>query len=265
MNHKHSMAGLNVLITRPGEQGKNLEGLIADAGGRPISLPLIKIDPITDAASVRIIQDFIKDLDKYDIAIFISINAAKFGSQWIEKYWPKIPTRLTIVAVGPTTGAALGNLATEIQTCKTGVQSEDILALPVLREVAGLRVALFRGRGGRELLAKTLRARGALVDYVETYERSTTEYEPGHVMRTLIDEQVNAISVTSGQILDCLCQLVDIKANDIRLIPLLVPSQRIRQKAIDAGFLTVIDCAGANDAAILAGLESVNRQRDPRQ
>jgi hypothetical protein len=40
-----------------------------------------------------------------------------------------------------------------------------------MQRMEGRRVVLFRGNGGRELLAETLAARGAKVDIVEAYRR----------------------------------------------------------------------------------------------
>jgi uroporphyrinogen-III synthase len=261
MKQKQSLTGLNVLVTRPGDRGLKLASVIKQKGGNPVVLPLIKITPIVDESTISTTRHCVENLSSYDLLIFISVNAAHYGTQWIHKFWPKLPGELQIVAVGPATADALKPLASVIHYSASGAQSEDILELPVLKDVEGRRVALFRGKGGRELLAQTLRNRGAQVDYVETYERSSPVYASGQVLKTIDENQVNAITITSGQVLDSLSELVDIKTSGINQIPILVPSARIDQLATEVGFRTVINCSGADDQALLNALEQVALKR----
>ncbi|WP_275576186.1 uroporphyrinogen-III synthase [Aquitalea magnusonii] len=52
-----------------------------------------------------------------------------------------------------------------------GSDSEALLALPQLADVAGQHWLIVRGQGGRALLADTLCARGAQVSLAEVYQR----------------------------------------------------------------------------------------------
>jgi len=260
MSETASLAGLKVLVTRPAGQGSTLIEAIRQAGGEAVSFPLLKITPVTDSKRQAEIRHLIQGLDQYQILVFISSNAARFGLQWIDQYWPQFPVGVEVVAVGPATAAALSELPCQVQTSPSGMLSEDILQLPVLRGVAGKKVALFRGVGGRELLADTLRERGAQVDYLETYERRATTNAGSELLELLAAEQINVLSVTSGQILDSLLQLVDITTNGINLLPLLVPSERIRDMAEAAGFKQLGCSHGATDQAVVAGLAAIARQ-----
>jgi uroporphyrinogen-III synthase len=57
---------------------------------------------------------------------------------------------------------------------KAAFDSESVLALPAFQApaVAGRRVLILRGDGGRDLLGDTLRARGAEVEYLTCYHRN---------------------------------------------------------------------------------------------
>lgn len=253
------LAGLKVLVTRPAGQGESLAASIAAAGGQASLFPLLTIEPVADPRRQAEIRHHIQDLDHYQLLIFISTNAARFGLSWIDQYWPQFPG-IDVVAVGPATAAALATLPCPIQTSPAGMQSEDILQLPLLNEVAGRKIALFRGVGGRELLAETLRQRGAQVDYLETYERREPDAGGGQLLAMIRKDGINVIIVTSAQMLGVLGGLIDIKQSGVSLLPLVVPSERIRQAALDAGFVDVHTSGGATDQAIVAALTAIAGQ-----
>ena len=83
--------------------------------------------------------------------------------------------------------------------------SEGLLALPELQNVAGMRVMIFRGDGGRELLGDTLKARGATVEYVTCYLRSKSDLDVGALLTATPD----ALTVTSSEALSHLWEMLD--------------------------------------------------------
>lgn len=248
--------GLNVLLTRPARQSLVLAACIEQAGGKVCQLPLIEIEPVSGEEALAGLKQKILDLDRYDAAIFISTNAAALGIEWIDRYWPQLPDGLEAFAVGPGTARELARLPWPVYHSEKGVTSEDLLALPQLKNIQGKRIALFRGQGGRELLAETLRQRGAEVDYLELYRRRTPDYSASCVDEMLREHRVNVIVVTSSQILEVLLHLLQDRSEFLSL-PVIVPSQRVLEQAKQAGFTQVLDASGAGEEAILQALQSL--------
>ncbi|HLT63729.1 MAG TPA: uroporphyrinogen-III synthase [Pseudohongiella sp.] len=261
---EQTLSGVTVLLTRPVEQSAPLASALRNIGASVCELPLIEIEEVTEPESCEKIKNIILNLDQYTAAIFISINAARFGMRWIDQYWPQLPTGLSAYTVGPGTAEVLREFDWPVFYPQTGVTSEDLLALPGLKNVEGQRIALFRGVGGRELLAETLRARGAKVDYLELYRRHTPDYS-GDVMASLIHQYgINAVVVSSAQILDVLLHSLHHDASLMRTIPVIVPSERVRQKALDAGLNIVVNAGGMDETAVIASLKAVASIIRPR-
>src|SRR4051812_22211475 len=139
--------------------------MIEAEGGRALRFPAIEIEPRAAA----------RPSGNLDMAIFISPTAVREGL----KYLAPPPRGTRIVAISRGTRRELerhgvtGALAAE-----DGADSEALLALPALQQLAGQRIAIFRGDGGRGLLGDTLRARGATVEYVECYRRVRPPSDP---------------------------------------------------------------------------------------
>ncbi len=260
MNSSNDLHGMTVLLTRPARQSEGIAAAIEHSGGKVCQLPLIEIEPLHDPEELEIVKQKILNLDRYSKAIFISTNAAEQGLEWIDRYWPQLPTDLEAFAVGPGTAAALRRLSWPVHCSERGVTSEDLLALPPLKQVQGERIALFRGKGGRELLAETLRERGAEVDYLELYRRRTPDYTNDTVNELISQEPVEVIVITSAQILDVLLHLLS-DHDEIKTLPVIVPSQRVLEQARSAGFTRVLNAGGASDDAIMAALKQLQNKK----
>ena len=75
------------------------------------------------------------------------------------------------IAVGSGTARALGGIGIEGVVSPTRMDSEGLLALPVLQEVSGLPVGLITAPGGRDALSRTLMQRGASLLRADVYAR----------------------------------------------------------------------------------------------
>lgn len=242
------MSGTGVLVTRPAHQADPLCDRITEAGGQPVRFPLLKILDNSNSPPVR---QQLQRLADYQIAIFVSPNAVQFGLAAVNRYG-SLPEELKLAAVGRGTARTLEQQLGHPPDLVPPEQfnSEGLLGLAGLQAVAGKRILILRGNGGRELLASTLRDRGAVVDYAEVYRReapSSEAAEPGWLDKTDI------ITVTSSEALEHLMALTDAE-QQARLFdkPLVVVSERTATRAHELGFhSSVLVAHQASDEAIM--------------
>ena len=249
------LAGKTIVVTRPRDQAGELAGAIAAQGGEALLLPLLEIGPPADPAPLAATV-----LADYAVAVFISPNAVAYSLPALLARQPW-PAGLLPAAVGQGTVKALAALG--IAGCIAPTErfdSEALLALPELQaqRVDGKRIAIFRGDGGRELLADTLRQRGALVDCIACYRRSPPASGAEPLMAAWRAQRLDAITVSSSEGLRYLVDLLD-ESGRARLAatPLFVPHARIAENARALGLANIILTAPA-DAGIVAGLCAYN-------
>ncbi|HYC47691.1 MAG TPA: uroporphyrinogen-III synthase [Burkholderiales bacterium] len=244
------LEGRGVVITRPAPQSAGLAALVAAAGGRPILFPVMEIRDVPPSPE----RDAIIDrLHEYDFAIFISPNAAAKGLEAIGAR-RAFPQGLTVAAIGGGTARALlkhGIRATVVPAGRA--DSESLLAQPELAAMAGKRVVVFRGVGGREVLRNALVERGASVDYAECYERARPPAEASALLRALSAGEVDALVVTSSEGLRSFHALLAQDARRLALTPVFVPHPRIAATAQKLGVDKVV-VTDSGDEGIVATL-----------
>jgi uroporphyrinogen-III synthase len=189
--------GLRVLVTRPAHQNADLVAAIADAGAKAVPFPTIAIvapaDPVAAAALLARFEDF-------DLAIFVSANAVARAFGLLPDGFA-IPTGVAVGAVGRATARALAGRGVPVAIVPSGgSSSEALLAHADLRaeRIAGRRVLIVRGEGGRGLLADTLERRGARVEHAVVYRRVLPEVDEGALVACGLGGGIDAITATSG-------------------------------------------------------------------
>lgn len=254
------MTGWRLLLTRPAAECAALAATLAEAGVFSRSLPLLETEALAETPAQRAT---ILDLPRYCAVIVVSKPAARLGLDLLARHCPQLPTGPRWFSVGAATAQILDQYlqphGLRAACPSEGDDSEALLALPELDQalrVANPRVLIMRGEGGRELIADTLRQRGATVDYLELYRRVRPQYPAGALQRLVDAERINALLVSSAQGLDNLRQLAADAWAELARLPLLVPSPRVAELARAAGARQVIDCRGASAAAVLAALRA---------
>ncbi len=187
--------GRHIVITRPIGQAGKLTGLIKEAGGEVVSFPLIEIAPLDN---YQAFESVMSRLNAFDWAIFISSNAVQNAMPLVSKL--KLPSNLKFAAIGPSTAAELNKFGIQNTLIpQDRFDSESLLALPEMQAVNNQKVMIFRGVGGREVLADTLKSRGAEVHFAECYQRINPQKDLS--MITMLSQQglLDAIVITSSE------------------------------------------------------------------
>lgn len=244
--------GRRILVTRPAAQAETLVQQIGAQGGEPVLFPLIEIGPADDLAPLL---QTVPRLAAYAMVIFISPNAVDFSLPSIlaRRIWP---ADVAVAAIGQSTVSRLAIFGLgDVIVPSERFDSEALLELPpfAAERVAGKKVLILRGNGGRDLLRDTLTARGARVDCVTCYHRSAPT-DGALLVSLLRNNALDALTVSSSEGLHNLMALLDTESQDRLLaLPVFVPHQRIAEAAQALGFKTVV-LTGPADAGIMAGL-----------
>lgn len=254
MSANQPLSGLKIVVTRPREQAAGLAQRIAALGGEPLIFPLLEITSLSDSPDLRA---QVARLADYDLAIFISPNAARHGLQAVLADG-HLPPGLRIASVGPGSSKVLRELGVnEVLEPQGQFDSEALLALPELQAVQGWRVMIFRGESGRELLGDTLKERGAQVEYAACYQRS----KPQQDASVLLGQRLDALTASSSEALGYLGEMLGATGlTQLQGLPLFVPHPKIAEAARHLGWRQVIATAGADDG-LLAGLVTWATQR----
>ncbi len=224
--------GHTILVTRPAHQAEPLCRLIEAAGGTPLRLPTLQIHDNSHAPEI---EHRLAQLSHYQIAIFISPNAVSFGLDAIERCGGMVDL-LMLATVGKGSARVLQQrLGRQPDLIPEGsYDSEALLRLEPLQHVSGKHILIVRGVGGRELLAETLRQRGAVVDYAEVYRRETP---PAPASSEWL-ESADIITATSGEALQNLLTMTPESLRDKLLNkPLVLISRRCAELARQLGFV----------------------------
>lgn len=245
------LAGLTVVVTRPAAQAGRFIDLVQAAGAQCVAFPTLVIDRVEPGPAERAA---VQRTD-WDWAIYTSTNAVEAAAE------PgPLPKAVRNAAVGRATARALAGRDVVVEARPDSANSEGLLALPEFQDVAGQRVLLVKGRGGRTLLRDTLRERGAEVSELPVYERRLAEPAPdalSALRRALGRGQDCCVAVTSSEVLDALLQVVPgDDAARLRDAALLVPGERVVRAARGrhAWRGPVVVAATAEDAAMIDAL-----------
>lgn len=242
-----------VLLTRAEADNRRLAARLDARGIDTVSVPLLHIEALDESGAQR---SMMLELDRYHAVMVVSPVAARVGLERLDKYWPQMPVGIQWLAVGSSTAAILEAEGLAVHTPQSGQHSEALLELPIWNELLrtpALRVLIWRGNGGRELLADQVRQAGGQVDYLELYRR-TAPQGLAEALQDAARQGVGGVIITSGQALEHWHQAADSSWTQQSRWRCWVPSQRLADQARSLGCDDIIVCNGADDEAVLAAV-----------
>jgi uroporphyrinogen-III synthase len=250
-----------VVITRPRAQAAGLARAVEALGRTPVLLPLLEISALEDQSELERVLGRLAD---YALVAFVSPNAIDAVFTRITQW----PAGVTLAVLGEGSRTALARHGIDGASAAivsppdpARSDSEHLLGALDLAALAGRRVLIVRGDGGRELMADALRAAGALVETVAAYRRQVPRLTPelARSLDSLLAQQNDWI-ITSSEALRGLMDLVRaLPVSDavakMQQQHLIVPHARIAETARALG-LARVTLTGSGDERLLAALQS---------
>jgi len=236
---------IHIVITRPVHQAHNIRQQLLAQGAK------VTLFPVMDIQEVGVCDQL--NMDLFDWLIFISPNAVKYAQKYLLNI--NFATK-TMAAIGKKTAETLQHygIQADVVPCQH-FNSESFLQLPATQSVQAKRILIFRGQGGRELLARTLQQRGATVQYAEVYQRVCPQVSAEVLKRQWQQKLLDRIVITSSEGLHNLYKMSH--GDWIKQLPLLLGSPRIQQTAQHLGHQgNIIVANNPSDDAILHCLKN---------
>lgn len=234
-------SAITVLVTRPEPKGKALCEFLEMQGYKTVYFPTIKIIPIEFEYN-----------EIFDWLIFISPQAVYHGIKF------KFPPETQIAAIGRATAEALTEVFHPVTVFpESDWSSEGLLKLEEFQQCEGKKIGIVKGEGGRDWLASALTQRGAWVKEINVYQRALPEINAKPFLELVRQKALDVIICTSNEGLENLKKLLEFAWSELKLIPLIVISQRMKLRADELGFNTSMVAKNPSQEAILQTLEKV--------
>lgn len=250
---------MNILVTRPDERGQALVEALNAQGIFALHQPLFTLEKGRELA---ILSSILSQLNAGDGVFAVSKNAVDFAVETLAQTGFHFRADLQYFAVGQSTAAYFAAKAE--QAVKYPLQSENsegLLDLSEFHQMAGKNLIILRAESGRELVAQTMVARGAIVQNVECYRREPLVDNVPEKISLAKRVGVDTILVTSGEILSLLCEQTAAADQEwLRLCRLIVVSKRIAHLAQELGWAkeTILIVPKADNQTVLEAILNTN-------
>lgn len=248
------LAVWTVISLRPAAQQAVMKRAIVARGATALALPALRLAPMPDTDLAR---NALRAALTCSQLIFTSPSAVRFAAAL---HPLQTPREQRVYAVGRGTANALARHGLRaIHPAERAMRSEGLLSMPDFTPSALARpngdVGVVTAPGGRGLLARALRARGARVRIAEVYRRLPPRFDRRHLGALQSSRAPRALLLTSAEALDnALAALPADATVCLRDALVVASSPRLAQLARERGFARVIEAGSPTPQALLDAL-----------
>ncbi|RRS07399.1 uroporphyrinogen-III synthase [Pseudoalteromonas sp. J010] len=246
---------MKVALTRPVGKSEPLSELLLQQQIDSVICPVLRLNEVavSDAAQAMI--------HEAELAIFVSPDAVRYFSQLAVP----LAGHCAAFAVGEGTADAIQQTLNIKAKYPKQPDSEGLLALQQLSSVEGKRVLLVKGKGGRPVIAQTLKARGAIVDSLVVYERTAVKDTSDSWLDHWRSQQIEGIVITSNSAADAIFNTQSSASKDwLAQCTFFVVSQRIAehvQQSYNIEQSQIVVCHGPDNRAIAGSIIDYTKQQ----
>jgi uroporphyrinogen III methyltransferase/synthase len=191
--------GKRIVITRALDQAPEFARMLEEAGAEVLSFPTIQILP---PKSWEPIDQAIRDIASFDWALFTSVNGVRAFFNRLRALRADVRDLkgVRIGAIGPKTSATLGSFGLRVDAFPDEFRAEALA--DVVGRVKGCRVLLARAETARDVLPRTLEARGAAVTVVPVYRTVKARRRARALKDLLRTGDIDVVTFTSSSTVD---------------------------------------------------------------
>ncbi|MCF2829313.1 MULTISPECIES: uroporphyrinogen-III C-methyltransferase [unclassified Pseudoalteromonas] len=246
---------MKVVLTRPVGKSEPLSELLTQQQISSVICPVLQLNEVAVSDTAKAM------ISEAELAIFVSPDAVRYFHQL------EVPLagHCAAFAVGEGTADAIQQTLNIKAKYPKQPDSEGLLALPQLSSVEGKRVLLVKGKGGRPVIAQTLKARGAILDSLVVYERVAVKDNADGWLDHWRSQQIEGIVITSNSAADAIFNTQSSASKDwLAQRTFFVVSQRIAehvQQSYNIEQSQIVVCHGPDNRAIAGSIIDYTKQQ----
>ncbi len=194
---KRPLFGRRIIVTRARAQASGFLSMLEELGAECIEFPTIEVVP---PDSWDVVDDGIDSLETFDWLLFTSVNGVEFFLERLAHAGKDIRDLkgIRIAAIGPKTGAVLGNFGIHPDLVPGEYRAEATAAALKERGISGARILLARAAEARDVLPVELRAAGSEVIVAPVYKTIRPQQDTDRIRKFLADGEIDAVTFTSS-------------------------------------------------------------------
>lgn len=249
------MESWRLLLTRTAPDCYQQASDLKAQGVESQCFPMIEIK--ATPATVQQHQQLL-NFNQYTGVIVTSKPAAQLLLQRLQSYYPTpILNHQAWFTVGHTTAGVLKKAGIISYTPTQQDTSEALWQLTDFQQLITRphqHILIAKGIAGRPWMLEKLKQHNIIVDTIELYQRQLPHYTTDEFIQKIMEHNINAIVISSGQGLYNLYNLAKSYWQQVVNIVFFVPSERVAQTAKELGAIRVINCKGASLQSLLSTL-----------